>query len=190
MTNPSSKTSILEPEVEQKTNAVSRAKINHEPRSKSGWWQPAVWHLMGNRYLKNACLRWRLEPGWVLKIKGRMSFYNSWTKVGSCCRPFPGAQIIQSAGLRRQEDPDITWKLGTNHVTCCYSPNILSGQALWTNQPMKLGSGWVWELDKDNHKIAGKGERSIKGGRRPNVLLFKMRLQVKIPQFVKKSNGN
>lgn len=36
MTNPSSKTSILEPEVEQKTNAVSRAKINHEPRSKSG----------------------------------------------------------------------------------------------------------------------------------------------------------
>lgn len=26
MTNPSSKTSILEPEVEQKTNAVSRAK--------------------------------------------------------------------------------------------------------------------------------------------------------------------
>ena len=49
---------------------------------------------------------------------------------------------------------------------------------------------WLRELDKDKYKTAGWGKTSIKGEGRPNVHLFKMRLEVKVSQFVKKQNGN
>lgn len=105
-------------------------------------------------------------------------------RLAGVAHSLPGLWLMHSSRPRDTGGPG--HHLATRHRTTPHAlTSPMSSQSKCFEPPHKA---WFWPkgLNEGSHKIAGQGNTSIKEGGRPNILSFKIRPQVKIPQFVKK----